>query len=161
LARVKVRLGENEIEIDSRDFYIDNQSLDEVIKSISKHVKENSKKVAQNGDIHVQTTMEGNYQNLGYIKSNVENENNEQKNILIYLALNEISEKLQILVEESFFTQPRTVPETMNQLREHGWITSSIDVSKALVKMAFNGQIILNSREHRNYFFTKESLLTN
>ena len=35
MARVKLKIGENEIEIDSRDFYVDNQTLGEIIEKIS------------------------------------------------------------------------------------------------------------------------------
>ena len=30
MARIKLKLGENEIEVDSRDFYVDNQTLGEI-----------------------------------------------------------------------------------------------------------------------------------
>ena len=45
MAKVKIKFGENEIEIDSRDFYIDNSTLGQVIGNISKHMKENNAKI--------------------------------------------------------------------------------------------------------------------
>jgi len=31
MARIKLKIGENELEVDSRDFYIDNQTLGEIM----------------------------------------------------------------------------------------------------------------------------------
>ena len=45
MARIKLKIGENEIEVDSRDFYVDNQTIGEVIDSISNHLPENSAKI--------------------------------------------------------------------------------------------------------------------
>ena len=45
MARIKLKIGENEIEIDSRNFYVDNQALGEVIDNISHHLPENQAKI--------------------------------------------------------------------------------------------------------------------
>ena len=45
LARIKLKIGENEIEVDSRDFYVDNQTLGEVIDNISHHLPDNQAKI--------------------------------------------------------------------------------------------------------------------
>ena len=45
MARIKLKLGENEIEVDSRDFYVDNQTLGEIIESMSSHLPESHAKV--------------------------------------------------------------------------------------------------------------------
>ncbi len=45
MARIKLKLGENEIEVDSRDFCVDNQTLGEVIDNISHHLPENHAKI--------------------------------------------------------------------------------------------------------------------
>ena len=41
MARIKLKLGENEIEVDSRDFYVDNQTLGEIIANISNYISTN------------------------------------------------------------------------------------------------------------------------
>ncbi len=76
------------------------------------------------------------------------------------ISSEEIRDKLEILAKKSFFNKPRTVSETVSQLREHGWATSPLYVSKALAKMAFNKEILKNSQDNRSYYFTKETLLT-
>ena len=38
MAKIRVKQGENEIEIDSRDFYIDNDSADEIIESLKQQL---------------------------------------------------------------------------------------------------------------------------
>ena len=45
LARIKLKIGENEIEVDSRDFYVDNQTLSEIINNISHHLPDNQAKI--------------------------------------------------------------------------------------------------------------------
>ncbi|MDC4214091.1 MAG: hypothetical protein MT334_05620, partial [Candidatus Nitrosopumilus limneticus] len=45
MARIKLKIGENEIEVDSRDFYIDNQTLGEIIQNISQYMPENQAKI--------------------------------------------------------------------------------------------------------------------
>ena len=50
LARIKLKLGENEIEVDSRDFYVDNQTIGEVIDNISHHLPENHAKIVYETD---------------------------------------------------------------------------------------------------------------
>ena len=44
MAKIKLKFGENEIEVDSRDFYVDNQSLGEVIENLAKLMEENQTK---------------------------------------------------------------------------------------------------------------------
>ena len=50
MARIKLKLGENEIEVDSRDFYVDNQTLGEIIDDISHHLPENQAKIVYETD---------------------------------------------------------------------------------------------------------------
>ena len=45
MARIKLKLGENEIEVDSRDFYVDNQTLGEIIANISNYIHTNQAKI--------------------------------------------------------------------------------------------------------------------
>ena len=41
MAKIKLKFGENEIEIESRDFYVDNNTLGDVIESVTTHLEEN------------------------------------------------------------------------------------------------------------------------
>jgi len=77
------------------------------------------------------------------------------------ISFGQVKEKLQFLRSKSFFDTPRTVSETVEQLREYGWAASLLDVSKVLAKMSFNKEILRNSRDRRNFYFDKEALLTN
>ena len=40
MAKIKLRIGKDEIEIDSRDFYVDNQTIGKVIEDIALHLQE-------------------------------------------------------------------------------------------------------------------------
>jgi len=161
LARIKLKIGENEIEIDSRDFYIDNQTLGEIIDSISHHLPETPAKVVYEIEpIQKSTQVEHLTQSgLEYLDDAevYEPEFSEPK----YITPHEIKSKLRILETSRFFDSPRTVTETVQQLREYGWASSSLDVSKALAKMASNKELMKNSHEDRAHYFVRESLISN
>jgi len=161
MARIKLKLGENEIEVDSRDFYVDNQTLGEIIDDISQHLPENQAKIVYETDT-TQSSTEAEHPaqfGLEYLDDAeaYEPEFNEPK----YITSHEIKSKLRILETSKFFDSPRTVTETVQQLREYGWASSPLDVSKALAKMASNKEIMKNSEENRTHYFIQESLVAN
>jgi transcription initiation factor IIE alpha subunit len=73
----------------------------------------------------------------------------------------EIRSKLQILQNSKFFSSPRTVSEVVQQLREYGWISSALDVSKALAKMALSKEINKNLDGNKTHYFLQEKLILN
>ena len=161
MARIKLKLGENEIEVDSRDFYVDNQTLGEVIDSISHHLPENHAKIVYETESTNKSTevIHSAQYGLEYLDDAevYEPEFSEPK----YITFHEIKSKLRILETSRFFDSPRTVTETVQQLREYGWASSSLEVSKALAKMASNKEIMKNSHDNRSHYFAQESLVSN
>ncbi|MDH3855256.1 MAG: hypothetical protein OES27_03940 [Nitrosopumilus sp.] len=161
MARIKLKIGENEIEVDSRDFYVDNQTLGEVIDNISHHLPDNQAKIVYEMEpTQKSTELEHSAQfGLEYLDDaeTYEPEFNEPK----YITSNQIKSKLRILETSRFFESPRTVTETIQQLREYGWAASPLDVSKALAKMASVNEIMKRSEENRIHYFTQESLVSN
>ncbi len=162
MAKIKLRFGENEIEIESRDFYIDNETLGDVIANVSKHMQENNahtvfndqstRNIRNNSDIYKSTK--------NTLASLEEAEIHEPEfSDPIAIPFEEINSKLQILEKNSFFNIQRTVSETVEQLREYGWCVSALEVSKALTKMAFNKEILKNSSDNKTYYFTKHALI--
>lgn len=158
MARIKLKLGENEIEVDSRDFYVDNQTLGEIIENMSSHLPENHANVVYETE-PVTTTEVPVQSGLETLEDAeiFEPEFNEP----IRIAPNEVKSKLRILETSRFFDSPRTVTETVEQLREYGWSASPLDVSKVLAKMASNKEMLKNSTENRTHYFVEESLVTN
>ncbi|HXV51152.1 MAG TPA: hypothetical protein VD689_03410 [Nitrosopumilaceae archaeon] len=160
MARIKVKTGENEVEVDSRDFYVDNYSIGEVIENISRYMPKTKSRIIY--DDEPEELGKKYHENLSYIKTLDDAEVHEPEfSEPVVLHESEIKNKLHMLAKTSFFNEPRNVAETVSQLREYGWITSPLDVSKALTKMAFNKQILKNSRENLCYYFMKEALITN
>lgn len=161
MARIKLKLGENEIEVDSRDFYVDNHTLGEIIESMSQLLPENQAKVVYETEPALESVETESPAQFGleYLDDAeaYEPEFNEPK----YITSNEIKSKLRILETSKFFDSPRTVTETVQQLREYGWAASPLDVSKALAKMASNKEIMKNSTENRTQYFVQESLIAN
>ena len=136
MARIKLKIGENELEVDSRDFYVDNQTLGEIIDNISQYMPENQAKIVYESQPSSKSISNKTDHGLEYLDDaeTFEPEFNEPK----YIQTNEIVSKLKILETSKFFDSPRSVGETVQQLREYGWATSTLDVSKALAKMALN-----------------------
>lgn len=161
MARIKLKIGENEIEVDSRDFYVDNRTIGEIIDNISNHLPENQAKIvfedesSTNSTKFEQPTQSG-LEFLDDVEV-FEPEFNEPK----YITANEIKSKLRILETSKFFDAPKTVTETVQQLREYGWAASPLDVSKALAKMASTKEIMKNSHENRTHYYIKDSLIVN
>jgi len=160
MAKIKLKFGENEIEVDSRDFYVDNQTLGQVIEHLANLIGENQiQPVYDNAPTASPTIEESNYDSLNSLEDIeiFEPEFNEPQAILS----GEIQDKLRILEKNSFFNVPRTVTDTVQQLREYGWVAGPLDVSKALVNMASNREITKDSTENRAHYFVEEVVLTN
>ena len=160
MARIKLKIGENEIEVDSRDFYVDNHTLGEIIENISNHLPENQA-IVVNDDEPKMAHDSQNHKSFGldYLEDaeTYEPEFSDPKPI----AFHEIKAKLRILETSKFFDLPRTVTETVQQMREFGWAASSLDVSKALAKMASNKEIMKDSSENRIHYFIQDQVLIN
>ena len=142
MAKIRVKQGDNEIEIDSRDFYVDNDSAGEIIESLKQQLHKNT-----------QSDVMNSLDNAEFHEPEFSSPVN--------VTIDDLRYKLRILAKNSFFDQPRTVSETVSQLIEYGWSASPFDVSLALTKMAFNKEFLKNTNDERNYYFSKEALLTN
>jgi len=142
MAKIRIKHGPNEIEIDSRDFYVDNDSVGEVVETLKQLLNERPKS-------DVMSTLEDAEFHEPEFSSPTS------------IAVDDIKNKLRILAKNSFFDQPKTVGETVAQLSEYGWSTSPFDVSVALTKMAFNKEFLKNTEDEKNYYLSKEALLTN
>lgn len=140
MARIRLKLGENEIEVDSKDFYVDNQSVDEVISNLSRYVAEGTD--VSNKEISV-----------NYLSSLEDVEIHEPEfTAPIPIDSSQVRSKIHILVRDSFFEQPRTVSEVVAQLYEYGWAARPLDISKILVNMALHRELQKDSQEKRSYY---------
>ena len=142
MAKIRIRQGPNEIEIDSRDFYIDNDSVEEVVESLKQLLHERPK-----------TDVMSSLEDAEFHEPEFSSPST--------IAVDDIKNKLRILAKDSFFEQPKSVGETVAQLSEYGWSASPFDVSVALTKMAFNKEFLKNTTDEKNYYISKEALLTN
>ena len=156
MARIKLKLGDNEIEVESRDFYVDNSSLAEIIGNVSHLLHENQAKIVYDvpgqeiNESQISQPDQFGLESLDDAEA-FEPEFNEPKSIHFH----EIKSKLRILETSGFFNSPRTVTETVQQLREYGWAASPLDVSKSLAKMASNREINKNLQENRTRYFVE------
>jgi len=155
LAKIKLRIGDNEIEIDSRDFYVDNHTIGKVIENITALLQESSARVMPYSTEY--GVGESNALNSLENAEVYEPEFGEP----VFVPLNELHGKLLILSKNSFFDKPRTVSETGNELREHGWIANPLDVSKILAQMAFSKELRKGKQDDRSFYFVQKELLAN
>lgn len=163
MAKIKLKFGENEIEIESRDFYVDNNTIGEVIENVTNHLEKNRAKIIYDEKFpDDQKSTEDTYQSsVNYLRNLDDAEVHEPEySPPIPIFAEEIRDKIQFLKNKSFFNQPRTVSETVSEFMEYGWSASPLLVSKVLAKMAFNKEILKNSQDNRSYYLVKEALLT-
>jgi hypothetical protein len=155
MARIRIKHGQNEIEIESKDFYVDNQSASEVINNLTVFVKDYNtlqnyysygKPIQGTECLHI--LEEAEIHEPEFIKPT-------------FLDKNQIRNKIKTLVEDSFFEQPRTVSEVVSQLHEYGWAAVPLDVSKVLTDMAFSNQLRKDLREKRSYYSVAKMLQVN
>ena len=154
LAKIRLRVGDSEIEIDSRDFYVDNDTIRKVIADISSLLQESSARILP-------------YSNQPSIGESNALDSLENAEVYepefgepVFVPIKELRGKLKNLSETSFFMSPRTVSETVNELREHGWIVNPLDVSKVLAKMAFSKELSKGKQGDRSFYFIQKELLT-
>jgi transcription initiation factor IIE alpha subunit len=152
MARIKIKLGPNEIEVDSRDFYVDNDSLSSVIENISNHLSDNDSS-SSNSKVNVSSFVLDGLDDVEVFEPEFSQP--------VKVDGSEIRSKLQILQNSKFFSSPRTVSEVVQQLREYGWISSALDVSKALAKMALSKEINKNLDGNKTHYFLQEKLIIN
>ena len=156
LAKIKLRIGDNEIEIDSRDFYVDNNTIGKVIADITALLQESSSRILPYSNEY---NLEENNTPLDSLENAevYEPEFGEP----VFVSINELRGILEVLSKNCFFDKPRTVSETVNELRERGWIANPLDVSKILAKMAFSKELKKGKQADRSFYFVQKELLTN
>lgn len=152
MAKIRIRLGQNEIEVDSRDFYVDNQTLGDVVSDLSAMV--DGKKTPE-----LPPKPEPAPAPLSELPEAevFEPEFSEP----VPVGIDELPARLLQLAKESFFDEPRTVSETAEQLREHGWSARQLDVSKTLARMTLERCLLKNSRDQRSYYSSGPALIAN
>jgi len=149
MARIKIKYGQNEIEIESKDFYIDNESVEQVICNLASFVKDSS-----NNSIQYEYSYDkASPQTTGLLHSLEDAEVHEPEFVKpTYIGKDQIRSKMQTLIEDAFFDQARTVSEVVEQLREYGWSAVPLDVSKVLATMAFTHELQKDLKDKRSYY---------
>ena len=148
MARIRIKCGQNEVEIESKDFYIDNQTADEIISNLSAHVREGSQGALQYDYSYSQPAQPSGVLNM--LKDAEIHEPEFARPA--FLENGQIRGKIRTLIEDAFFDQPRTVSEVVSQLHEYGWTAVPLDVSKVLTDMAFTNELHKDLREKRSYY---------
>ncbi|MEM3063860.1 MAG: hypothetical protein QW177_00645 [Candidatus Nitrosotenuis sp.] len=155
MAKIRLRFGENEVEIESRDFYIDNDTAAEVVSELAARLGENKARVIHEVQPDPSEPIRQAYeQNLDYLRMLNDAEVHEPEfSAPTPVSADEVPSKIEILERDMFFSNPRTVSETVERMREYGWLASPLDVSKALAKMAFRRELAKNSQENRTWYY--------
>jgi hypothetical protein len=148
MARIKIKYGQNEIEIESKDFYIDNESVDQVICNLASYVKDYS-----SNNIQYEYSNDQSQKITEILNPLIDAEVHEPEFVKpAYIDKEQVQSKMQILIRDGYFDHARTVSEVVSQLKEYGWSAVPLDVSKVLTNMAFNHQLQKDLREKRSYY---------
>lgn len=148
MARIRIKCGQNEVEIESKDFYIDNQTAGEIINNLSVYVKEGAP-----GGMQYEYSYGPEARNPGVLNMLEDAEVHEPEFVRPSpLHKGEIRDKIRTLVEDAFFDEPRTVSEVVSQLHEYGWTAVPLDVSKVLTDMAFGNELKKDLKDRRSYY---------
>lgn len=158
MARIKIKYGQNEIEVESKDFYIDNESIEQVICNLASFVKDSTNNNAQFEYSYDQHPT----QPTGLLHSLEDAEVHEPEFVKpTFIDKDQIKDKMQTLIDDAFFDQARTVSEVVAQLREYGWSAVPLDVSKVLTNMAFTHELQRDLKEKRSYYSKVKLLQVN
>lgn len=142
MAKLKVRSGGSEVEIDSRDFYVDNQTVGEVIDLVATHLPESKPEAGQRASTDPLSTLdEAEVHETEFSKPEP-------------ITRSEIRAKISALQKSTFFETPRTASEIVEELREHGWSANQLDVSKELARMSIDRAIRVDLRDRQSYYTT-------
>ena len=114
MARIRVRMGQAEVEIDSRDLHIDNETAGRMITEISGYLRPSMRVLGPLEDAEVR----------------------EPEFEPARVDAGQLVPRLESLEGGGFFERPRTAAETVEQLRGAGWSASPLDVSRGLARMA-------------------------
>ena len=156
MARIKIKYGQNEIEIESKDFYIDNESIDQVICNLASFVKDST------SNVQYEYSYDKSPQTTELLNSLDDAEIHEPEFVKpTFIDKEQIRSKMQLLTHDGFFDQARTVSEVVEQLREYGWSAVPLDVSKVLANMAFTHELQKDLREKRSYYSAVKLLEVN
>lgn len=157
MARIKIKYGQNEIEIESKDFYIDNESVEQVICNLASFVKDST-----DNNVQYEYSYDPLPQATGLLHTLDDAEVHEPEFVKpTHIGKDQIKSKIEVLIHDAFFDQPRTVSEVVEQLREYGWSAVPLDVSKVLTNMAFTHEIQKDLREKRSYYSVTKLLQVN
>jgi len=156
VAKLRLIFGGNEGEVESKDFYVDNKSIDEVIYNLSRFVGKNqTEDHTTNAQVEI-IDETSNESKTNYLSVLEDVEIHEPEFVQpISIDRNQIRSKIHILARDSFFEHPRTVSEVVAQLREYGWAAVPLDVSKILANMALKKELQKDMREKRSYYSNK------
>lgn len=122
MGRIRVKSGQYEIELDSRDLHIDNQTMGQVIAEVSRHLEPSMRALDALPEAEA---AEPEFEPVRGAK---------------------LAPRLESLEASGFFERARTVSDTVEQLRESGWSASPLDVSRALAKMAMSRRLTRGAR---------------
>ena len=140
MAHVRIKIGDNEIEIDSRDFYVDNDTVHQVVEELIKCMpKQHAQKPNYLSDFDKIKEAE-------FCEAELEDAE-------VVHSHQQIREGLEGLHNIGhFFEIPRTVQEITQRMQKDRWLTNSNIISKVLADMANDNEIIRDySKDEESY----------
>lgn len=151
MARIRLRLGPDEIEIDSRDIYVDNQTIGDVIDHMARYLSEGRARLE-----YIEPAAQ--IPQLMHSLEDAEVREPEFAEVQ-HVPHGEIKPKIEDLERSGFFDLPRTVAETTQKLRKDGWDVRTLDLSKILVSMSSDKKLVRDFAGGKASYSTKGLLV--
>ena len=119
MVRIKLKISNNEIEIDSEDFYVDNASLNQIIDVMSNILPDNHAKIVYGAKSTSEPSQIECLPQLYLERLDDVKVYESEFALLAHIAFDQIPSKLRILDAAKFFESTKTVTKTLQQLREY------------------------------------------
>lgn len=169
MARVRLRMGPSEVEIDSRDFYVDNETVRAVIEEMALCMREapaagrppvplpappqagSPEYLDATGLRNIREAEASEPEFSDHAASPGNNDTEEEPPPAGPRAQRAHSREqvrdglLMLLDTDAFFDYPRTVSDIAERLRECGWRAGSLAVSEVMTELAICKRVTKNS----------------
>ncbi len=135
MAHIRIKIGSNEIEVDSRDFYVDNDTVQQVVEELIKCIPENQQ---HENKPNYLSDFDSKIKEAEFYEPELEDAGPMHSH-------QQIREGLRALHNtDNFFESPRTIQEITQRMQKSRWLTNSKIISKVLTDMTNDNEVICN-----------------
>jgi len=148
MARIRIKCGQNEVEIESKDFYIDNQTAGEIINNLSVYVKEGAP-----GGMQYEYSYGQEARNPGVLNMLEDAEVHEPEFVRPSpLHKGEIRDKIRTLVEDAFLTSRGPCQRWSRSCTSTAGRQYRLTYQRSLRTWRFGNELKKDLKDRRSYY---------